>query len=69
MALRAFSKRQPFQPFTVELVSSSRIEVNHPEVLHRHGDTELLVYRSNSGTHSVFDCASVVRFIDGTGIA
>lgn len=68
MALRAFYKRRPFQPFTLELASGSRIEVNHPEVLRRHRDTDLLLYRSTSGLHSIFDCGSVVRLIGGTGI-
>jgi hypothetical protein len=30
-SLRAFSRRVPFQPFTVELTSGVRIEVDHPE--------------------------------------
>ena len=31
--LRAFQRRTPFQPFTVELVSGTRIQVDHPEAL------------------------------------
>jgi len=28
---RAFARRTPFEPFAVELVSGSRLEVNHPK--------------------------------------
>jgi hypothetical protein len=31
--LGAFSRRKPWKPFTLELVSGSRVEVNHPESL------------------------------------
>ena len=31
--LANFLKQRPFTPFTLELVSGSRIEVNHPEAL------------------------------------
>jgi hypothetical protein len=32
-ALRAFRRRTPFRPFTVELVSGDRFQVDHPEAL------------------------------------
>lgn len=65
--LRSFHGRRPFQPFTLELISGSRLEINHPEAVRQRSQDDLLVYRSTSGIHSVFDCESVVRFIDGTG--
>lgn len=64
LALRAFYKRKPFQPFQLELISGSRVGVSHPEALTiQH---ELLVHRNTQGTHSVFSYESVVRFVDGT---
>lgn len=65
--LRAFLKRKYFHPFTLELDSGSRIEVNHPEALRL--EKELIVCRSTSGVQSVFEYESVVRFIDATGIS
>lgn len=65
--LRGFLKRKYFHPFTLELVSGSRIEVNHPEALWL--EKELIVCRSTSGVQSVFAYESVVRFIDATGIS
>lgn len=62
---RTFSNRRPFPPFTLELVSGSRIEVNHPEALTLH--EELIVYKSTRGVWSVFEYGSVIRFIDSTG--
>ena len=31
--LRSFQRRTPFKPFTVELVSGHRFQVDHPEAL------------------------------------
>jgi hypothetical protein len=63
---RAFLRKQPFQPFTLELVNGSRLDINHPEVLRQQGD--LIVYRSTMGIQSVFECSGVLRFIEATGI-
>ena len=65
-ALRAFHRQRPFQPFALELINGSRIEIKHPEVLRQHEEDDLLVYRSTAGIHSIFECQSVVRFIEGT---
>ena len=62
---RAFLQKQPFLPFTLELSNGSRLEINHPEALRQQGD--LLVYRSTTGIQSVFECDSVVRFVEATG--
>jgi hypothetical protein len=67
LTLRSFYKRRPFQPFTLELVSGGRVEVNHPEALTQ--QHALLVHRSAKGLYSVFPSASVTRFIDGTSPA
>ena len=51
--LRAFQRRAPFRPFTVELVSGDRIQVDHPEALViRKG---LAVFIDSAGIPSLFD--------------
>ncbi len=65
--LRGFLRLTPFRPFTLELVSGSRIEVNHPEALTLYD--ELVVCLSTSDIRNVFEYAAVVRFIGGTGIS
>jgi hypothetical protein len=65
LILNAFLQRTPFRPFTLELASGSRMEVNHPEALTLY--EQWIVCASTRGTRSVFEYASVVRFIDATG--
>ncbi len=31
--IRAFQRRMPFKPYTVELVSGDRVQIDHPESL------------------------------------
>jgi hypothetical protein len=51
--LRAFRRRTPFQPFTVELVSGYQFQVDHPEALvFRSG---VAVYVATDGTPTIFD--------------
>jgi hypothetical protein len=64
-ALRLFQRQRPWKPFTLELISGSFIEVNHPESLTRSGD--LLMCQSSSGVRTVFEYTSVIRFIAATG--
>jgi hypothetical protein len=60
-SLRAMARRKPFRPFTVELVSGDRIEVDHPEALvYRAG---VAVYVSPEGYPSVFDHEGVSQII------
>jgi len=63
LVLRSFSRRKPFQPFTLELNSGGLIEVIHPEALALQHD--LVVYRSTKGIHHVFEYESVAQFIEG----
>lgn len=52
-SLRALTRRVPFQPFTVELTSGGRIEVDHPEALvFRSG---VAVHISAEGVPTLFD--------------
>lgn len=65
-SLRAYSRRVPFQPFTVEFVSGSRITVDHPEALvFRAG---LAVYIAPDGTPSLFDRESVSQLSGANGV-
>jgi hypothetical protein len=59
--LRAFARRTPFQPFTVELTSGTRFQVVHPEALAFNAG--LAVYISPEGTPSMFDHESVSQLV------
>ena len=60
-SLRAFVRRTPFQPFTVELTSGTRFEVMHPEALAFNGG--LAVHVGPDGTPSLFDHGSVSQLL------
>jgi hypothetical protein len=62
--LNAILKRRPFLPFSLELLSGSCIEVNHPEALTLHD--KYIVFASTRGIKSVFEYGALVRFIDVT---
>jgi hypothetical protein len=57
--LRTFQKRQPFKSFSVELMSGTRIEVDHPEALVLRGG--VAVYIDSAGVPVLFDHHSVGR--------
>jgi hypothetical protein len=60
-SLRALTRRKPFRPFTVELVSGDRVKVDHPEALvYRAG---VAVYISPAGSLTVFDHEGVSQII------
>jgi hypothetical protein len=63
--IRAFQKRAPFRSFTVELVSGTRIDVDHPEALVFRGG--VAVFLSADGTPAFFDHESVAQVTDATG--
>ncbi len=51
--LRAFQRRTPFRPYTVELMSGHRFQVDHPEALvFRSG---VAVFFATDGTPTLFD--------------
>ena len=60
-SLRAFVRRAPFQPFTVELTSGARFQVLHPEALAFNGG--LAVYIDPDGAPSLFDHESVSQLL------
>ncbi len=60
-SLRAFVRRTPFQPFTVELSSGTRFQVLHPGALAFNGG--LAVYIDPDGTPSLFDHERVSQLV------
>jgi hypothetical protein len=62
--LRAFQKRAPFQPFTVELVSGFRFQVDHPEALVIRAGSGVFV--AADGTPTLFDHESVAQVRGGS---
>ena len=60
-SLRAFVRRAPFQPFTVELTSGARFQVLHPAALAFNGG--LAVYIDPDGAPSLFDHESVGQLL------
>lgn len=63
-SLRAFARRVPFRSFTVELVSGTRFEVDHPEALVFRGG--VAVYVDATGNPTLFDHESVSQL---TGVS
>jgi hypothetical protein len=63
-ALRAFARRKPFKPFTVELISGDRIEVEHLEALVFRG--AVAVYFSPKNEITIFDHEGVAQLTDKT---
>lgn len=65
--LRAFAQRKPFRPFTVELVSGTRIRIDHPEALVYRGG--VAVFISAKGAPTVFDHEGVSQVSGPSGQA
>ncbi len=61
--LRAFQRRTPFQPFTVELVSGSRFQVDHPEAMVVRSGVGAFV--AVDGTPTLFDHDGVAQISGG----
>jgi hypothetical protein len=62
--MRAFVKRTPFQPFVVELVSGTRLQIIHPEAL-LFGNGHA-VYLDPDGEWSMFDHDGVSQITSRT---
>jgi hypothetical protein len=65
-ALRGFSRRVPFRPFAVELVSGTRFTVKHPEALIFRSGTA--IYIDPRGDLTIFDHEGVNRLFDANGV-
>jgi len=61
-ALRAFQRRAPFRPFTVELMTGTNFQVDHPEALVFRNGTAVFI--PAHGPLTIFDHESVSRLID-----
>jgi hypothetical protein len=59
--LRAFQRRTPFRPFTVQFVSGERVSVDHPEALVSRAG--VAVYISSEGIPTLFDHESVSEVV------
>ena len=62
--LGALARRSPFRSFIVELVSGTRVEVDHPEALVFRGG--VAVYIAPNGTPTLSDHEGVSQFIGVT---
>jgi hypothetical protein len=60
-SLRAFQRRQPFQPFTVALLNGDRVQVDHPEALVVRGG--MAVFIAAGGVPTLFDHEGVSDFV------
>ena len=60
-ALRALQRRSPFKPFTVEMVSGDRFQVDHPEALVFRGGVAVFV--SKAAVPVIFDHEGVSQFL------
>jgi hypothetical protein len=59
--LKAFTRRLPFQPFLVELISGYQLQVDHPEALvFRHS---VAVHFNQEGIPTLFDHQGVARMV------
>jgi hypothetical protein len=67
VALRAFSRRQPFQSFLVEFVSGRQIQIKHPGGVAAFARV-WLVHEAH-GARVVFSSSSVCRLLDGPPVA
>jgi len=59
--LRTLVKAASFRPFVVELVSGSRIRVEHPETIVL--NPGVAVHIARNGTPSIFDAQAVAQLI------
>jgi hypothetical protein len=61
-SLRAFSRRVPFVPYTIELNNGQSIAVSHPEAVVLVGRT--VVCRESNRAYRVFDSTSICELHD-----
>jgi hypothetical protein len=59
--LQAFQRRTPFHPYSVELVSGDRLQVDHPEALVTRAG--VAAFFDKRGAPTLFDHESVSQFI------
>jgi hypothetical protein len=59
--LRTLARSAPFRPFVVELVSGSRIRVDHPDAIAF--NVGVAVHIAQDGTPTIFDADGVAQVI------
>lgn len=64
-ALRAFTRRRPFQPYLVEFVSGEQITVHHPEAVATW--SEDVIFTSREQRYRWFDATTVCQLLDVPG--
>jgi hypothetical protein len=64
-SLNAFVQRRPFKPFRVELVSGTRLTVDHPEALAHRG--AVAVFVDARGDYTLFESTGVAQITEATG--
>lgn len=63
--LKAFTQRKPFKPFLVELISGTRLTIDHPEALVHRGRAAMHV--DQEGNFTLFENEGVSRLADIKG--
>jgi hypothetical protein len=61
-AYRAFCRRRPFRPFSIEFTSGNQLLIGHPESVRN--EAELHVMRCPDGGYVAFAAESVCRLLD-----
>jgi hypothetical protein len=61
-ALVAFTRRKPFLPFQIELISGDQFLIAHPEALRIRGN--LILHVVTTGRQRLFEPASVCQLLD-----
>ena len=61
-AYRAFCRRRPFRPFSIEFASGHQLQISHPEAVRNEAD--LYAMRCPDGGHVVLAAESVSRLLD-----
>ena len=66
-SLKAFTRRTPFHPFIVELVSGGQLQIDHPEALVFRN--AIAVHFSQEGIPTLFDHQGVARMTGTADVA
>jgi hypothetical protein len=62
IALRAFTRRNPFAPYIVQFMSGDEVVVRHPEAIRMTG--EVFQFTGTDNRKRLFDCESVCQLLD-----
>ena len=62
IAIRAMLRRRPFQTFSIEFMSGTRVLVSHPESIV--GQGSLFLHRGPDFAYRIFNGASVCQLVE-----